>query len=101
MGHTIHVPFNELASITENSGPGKTFPGGPLCTFCGKVIPALITCSKKGSITPDIIKHAFKRLDQLGIYTHTPELTPFTLSDTHDSRLQVPFLRYINEPPHQ
>ena len=101
MGHGICVPFNEEVSIAKNSGPGKTLPGGLSCTFRGKVIPALITSSKKGSITSEILKHAFERLDQLGIYACTPELTPFALFDAHDSRLRVPFLRYINEQLHK
>ena len=70
--HDIHVPFDQGLLIVANSGPGKTFPGGPSCTFRGKVIPALITSSKKGSITSKILKHAFERLDQLNIYRCTP-----------------------------
>ena len=63
MGHDIRATFDETNSITANSGPGKTFPGGPLCYFCGKTVPALITSSKKGSITSDILKAAFERLN--------------------------------------
>ena len=101
MGHDIRPPFNELDSIAENSDPGKRFPGGPLCNFCGKVVPALITSSKKGLITSNILQHAFGRLDQLGIYARTPDVTLFALFNTHDSRLQVPSLKYINEELHQ
>ena len=101
MGHDIRVPFDQGLLIAENSGPGKTFSGGSSCTFRGKVIPALITASTKGSITSEILKHAFERLDQLNIYPRTPQLTPFALFDAHNSRLQVPFLRYINDPSHK
>ena len=101
MGHDIRVPFDTTKSVTENSGPGKTFPGAPTCSFRGKTIPALIACSKKGSITSDILKCAFERLDQLGVYERRPNLKPMALFDAHDSRLQVPFLRYVNNPQHR
>ena len=101
MGHDIRVPFDEDVPIRANSGPGKTFPGGPTCIFRGKVIPALITCNTKGSITSEILKHAFERLDNLDVFPRTPQLNPFALFDAHDSRLQLPFLRYINDPSHK
>jgi len=98
MGRDIHVPYNESKTVSQNSGAGKTFPGGPSCMFRGVSVPALVTCSSKGSITSDILTAAFKRLDDLGIYCCTPNLKPFALFDAHDSRLRVPFLRYINSP---
>ena len=100
MSHDIMVEYDETVSVTENSGVGKAFPGGPTCMFRGKTIPALITCSPKGSISSYILRTAFQRLDDLGVYERTPSLKPFALFDAHDSRLQVPFLRYINDPTH-
>jgi len=100
MGHDIMVDYDNTVSVTENSGVGKSFPGGPTCLFRGKEIPALITCSPKGSISSSILRTAFERLDDLGVYERTPTLRPFALFDAHDSRLQVPFLRYINDPLH-
>ena len=35
MGHDIRVLFDDELTIDENSGPGKTFPGGPSCNFRG------------------------------------------------------------------
>ena len=69
--------------------------------FCGKEIPVLITSTPKGSITSSILRVAFKRLDELGIYKHTPHLRPFALFDVHDSHLQVPFLEYVNDDSHK
>ena len=66
--------------------------------FFGKEMPALITYSPKSSISSSILRTAFARLDDLGVYGRTPSLKPFALFDAHDSRLQVPFLRYINDP---
>ena len=67
MGHDIRIPYDNNGSVSKNSGAGKVFPGRPCCTFRGKQIPALVTCSKKGSITSDILKAAFERLDELGV----------------------------------
>ena len=55
MGSDIRVPFDESKSVRDNSGPGKRFPGGPTCLFRGVEVPALITCSSKGSITSKIL----------------------------------------------
>ena len=51
---------------------------------------------QKGCISSDILTAAFKRLDDLGVYQRKNDLKPFALFDAHDSRLQVPLLRYIN-----
>lgn len=101
IGHNIRVERDEDLSNAQNSDPGKTFPGGPSYLLRGKVIPALITCSKKGSITSGILELTFEHQDQLGVYTRTPELELFPLFDAHDSILQVPFLKYINDPAHK
>jgi hypothetical protein len=38
----------------------------------------------------------------LGIYEHIPGgPIPLVIFDTHDSRLQVPFLRYVNDEQHK
>ena len=66
-----------------------------------RLVPALMTCTSKGSITSDILTAAFKRLDDLGVYQRTNDFKPFALLDAHDSRLQIPFLRYINTLPHR
>ena len=102
MGHDVRTTYYEDVDIRGNSGPGKCFPGGPICRFRGKNIPSLIASSPKGSITSEILKLAFRRLDDLGVYERVPGVRmPFALFDAHDSRLQVPFLRYINTDPHR
>ena len=71
----IRVPFDDAKTIKENSGGiGKRFPGGPSCMFRGVLVPALVTCTSKGSITSDILTAAFKRLDALGVYQRTSNL---------------------------
>ena len=41
-----------------------------------------------------------KRLDDIGVYERTSKRTQMGLFDVHDSRLQVIFLYYINDPAH-
>ena len=83
----------------KNSGPGKYFPGGPVCHFRGKEIPPLVQWSESGSITSEILADALKTLDTLEVYPRSDgHPKPFLLVDGHQSRLQLPFLRYNNEP---
>ena len=79
MGHDIRAVHDESKSVTENSGPEKTWPGAPTCLFRGKEVPALITCTKKGSITSEILKLVFKRLDDLNLYDRSEGKTPMAL----------------------
>ena len=81
MGHDIRVSYDKHGSVSENSGAGKVFPGGPCCAFRGKLISALVTCSKKVSITSDILKSAFERLNESNIYERTATLKLFALFD--------------------
>ena len=86
----------------KNSGPGKYFPGGPVCHFRGKDIPPMVRWSESGSITSEILADVLKTLDKLEVYprssTDNNHPKPFLLVDGHQSRLQLPFLKYINEP---
>ena len=68
-------------------GKGKAFPDTPKCIFKGKEVDSLVTCSPKGSITSEILKQIFGRLDNLGVYERTDGKVPMALFDVHDSRL--------------
>ena len=59
MGHGICVAFDESNTVRYNSDVGKRFPGGPLCMCRGNLVPTLVTCTSKGSITSDILTTAF------------------------------------------
>jgi len=100
MGHDIRIPFDDNKSVKENSGKGKTFPGSPKCYFRGKEVEAFVTCTPKGSVTSDILKQVFERLDNMGMYERVDGRVPMALFDAHDLRLQVPFLQYINDKNH-
>ena len=88
-------------SMRANSGSRKQFPGGPKCYFQGKEVPAFICCSPKGGITSELLKEMLERMDSFDLFPRIPggPLT-FLLLDGHDSRLQLPFLRYKNDPDH-
>ena len=89
----------ESTDIDLNYGDGKRYPGGPKCLFRGKTIPCCVTQSPKGSITSEILVHFLKALDLLNIWERTetgPQ--PFLLLDGHNSRLELPFLEYVNKP---
>ena len=73
MGHNICLPYNHTRNMKDNSRPGKIFPIGLSCMFCGVLISVLVTSSYKGSIKSDILTAVFQRLDELGVYTRTPD----------------------------
>lgn len=67
----------------------------------GNVIGSLITCSPKGGITSDILVEILKCIDSMGIWENRGNcLHPFLLLDGHGSRLELPFLEYINNDDH-
>ena len=90
---------SDAGFFLKNTGPVKYFPGGPVYHFRGKDVPTLIQWSNGGSITSEILVDASKPLDSLGIYSRGDNHPkPFLLLDGHQSRLQLLFLDYINEP---
>jgi len=84
--------------IIRNSGPGKHFPGGPVCTFRNKKVPALIRWTESASITSQVLVEALQVMDELELFPRTDTVKPFLLLDGHGSRLEMPFLHYINNP---
>ena len=81
----------------KNSGKCKQFPGRSTCTFQGVEAPCLIRWSKKGSIASEILVNILKTLDHLGVFDCSKGARPFLLLDRHGSRLELPFLAYIND----
>lgn len=96
--HRADIPYDTNSTLEDNAGPGKALPGLPTCTFRGKEVPALLAVTPKGSMTSEILMSALKKLDDLGIYERIPDgPTPMCVFDGHDSRLQLPFLEYVNK----
>ena len=94
--------IDDTAYFLNNYGPNKLFPGGPSCVFKGKEVPAFITFSEGGGINGSILTEIFMRLDHLKIYDddRTKGNIPFVLLDGHQSRFELEFLEYINDPDH-
>ena len=91
---------NDLEIFTNNFGENKGIPGGPRCTYNGKVIPCFIGCSPKASITTELRKQMLEQLDRYMVFDWSEGKIPFLLLDGHQSRFQLPFLRYINDSNH-
>ena len=89
---------NDEDFVQNNSGPGKYYPGGAVCEFNGKKIPPFVRWHESGSITSEILKEALQTLDHLNIFNRDECLSPLLLLDGHSSRLELPFLQYINNP---
>ena len=90
---------NEVGFFFNNCGKGKYFPGAPVCNFRGKEIPAMIRWNESATITSEILVDMLKTLDRLDVFPrrrNSPK--PFLLLDGHQSRLEMPFMRYINTP---
>ena len=84
--------------VEVNSGPGKYFPGAPMCEYKGKMVPAVIRWHESASITSNILVEVFQTIDHHNLFPRTDGVKPFVLIDGHKSRLEMPFLSYINTP---
>ena len=103
LGFDIFAPVVEPQDfIVANFGPAKRFPGPPKCVVRGVEVPAYVACSEKGSITSKILKGMLERLGNLKIFPRGPHKPlPFLLVDGHGSRLELPFIKNINDSAHK
>ena len=97
------VDGTETEFFTANFGKDAIFPGGPTCWHNGIEIPAYVTFNEHGGMDGKILTEIFRRLDHLKIYDDDRKegLTPFVLLDGHQSRFDLEFLEYINDPFHK
>jgi hypothetical protein len=95
IGHETDDDF-----ILNNTGPGKLYPNGPTCQFKGKEVPCVVCNTENGSITSELLVSFLKHMDALNLFPRDDGVQPFLLLDGHGSRLELPFLQYINEPQH-
>jgi len=84
--------------IFNNSGKGKHFPGGPECVYRGKTVPALARWHESASITSEILVDMLKTIDEMELINRNNDAKPLVLLDGHRSRLELPFLKYVNTP---
>jgi hypothetical protein len=97
------IDDDEFSFITRNIGKGKLYPGGPTCRFKYKEIPCLVQYSSGGGMTGEILTRIFHVLDSLQVFQkeRSEGLRPFALLDGHQTRFELPFLSYINNPAHR
>lgn len=87
---------NELDLLKKNYGEGNAMPCGPKCVYKGCTIPCFVASSPASSITGHLLYEMQKTIDSFHLLDRSNGNTPFLLLDGHQSRLQLPFLRYIN-----
>jgi hypothetical protein len=87
--------------LAQNVGNNKAMHGGPRCTFNGKTLPCFVGTSPKASITSQLLVEMLKCLDEARLFDRSTGHMPFLLLDGHQSRMQLPFLQYINDNQHQ
>jgi len=81
--------------LQMNTGPGKVFPGGPVCSFKGCNIPTIVRRSVSGGITPEILVEVLQHYDKY-VPREAGDPCPAAILDGHGSRLSIEFLRYVN-----
>lgn len=104
LGIDVFAPIPQENNMfhEDNYGKGKYFPGPPKCHFRGKEVPCYVTHSPKGSITSTILTDVLRHIDRIDVFPRgETNPTPFLLLDGHGSRLEVPFLSYVNNPAHK
>ena len=87
--------------IRNNSGHDLPMSGGPSCFFNGKSIPCFIGTSPNASITSELLVSMLRTMDEYEVFDRSNGTLPFLLLDGHQSRIQLPFLNYINNKQHK
>jgi len=76
--------------------------GIDICTFRGKEVPCVVANTENGSITSELLASFLEHMDRLELFPRTdPNVKPFLLLDGRGSRLELPFLKYVNTKAHQ
>lgn len=93
-------------TLKENMGAGKRYPGLKTIVFRNKKIEGMVFRSESGGITPEILTLIFKRLDDLDVFpritlANGKRLIPTAQIDSHPSRFNLDFVKYINDPNHK
>jgi hypothetical protein len=81
----------------HSNGADRMFPFGTTCTFNGVQVPTFVTCSKKGSITSQLLTNMLSKMDDYCLFDCNNGTNPFLLCDRHGSRFEEPFLEYTLE----
>lgn len=52
--------------LENNTGKNKQYPGGPVCRFKGKDVPAFACCSPSGGINSELLTQMLQHMDLVG-----------------------------------
>ena len=100
----VDIQANMVAdnfSLRGNHGKGKRYTGVLIYYFRGKEVPALICCSPKGVITSMLFSIMLECMESLDLFPCIPVVPrPFILLDRHEIRVQLTFIRYVNNTDH-
>ena len=100
-GIDIFANWLDNILLEANYELGIFFSGGPRSTFNECDMPCYITPSPKGSITSHILVDILKWIDEIGVHPRQKNRPiSFLLINRHESQLELPFLLYMNDPPH-
>ena len=61
----------------------------------------MIRWAESGGVTTKLFQDALHTMDTLGLFPRDDNVVPFGIFDGHGSRLEYPFLQYINNPDHK
>lgn len=92
---------SEVEILKSNCSEGQAMCGGPKSYFNGKEIPCFVGASPKASITSELLAKMLEVLDSHQLFDRSDGSLPFLLLDGHQSRMQLSFMQYINEPSHR
>jgi hypothetical protein len=99
INETNNGPRDSSQFLNDNSGKGCLLPGGPECQFRGKTVPCYTTASPHGGITGEILTDLLRFMDSLELFPRTENgPRPVLLLDGHNSRFDLAFLQYVNDP---
>jgi len=65
----------------------------------GKEVPCFFGTSPSSSFTSELLMSMLKFMDDLYLFDHSV-CKPFLMLDGHGSRMQLPFLKNINDSKH-
>lgn len=83
----------------RNHGPGRRNPGLPTCFHNGRQIPGLQFTAPGASISGEKLLKILEHFDKLSVFDRKlHNATPVFIVDSHISRLDIKFLRYICNP---
>lgn len=88
------------AFFENNTCKGKKYLCGPTCEVHGVTVHCLMRWSPIGSMTSEILRDICATLDHLEDFNRSTGAMPFFLLDRHGSRIELPFVEYINDLTH-